>query len=129
MTERLDVVSVRFDYMDRTDAKMRPAVVLSSWQFNQSRGYFVLTPLTGSAGNFENDDAVEIQDIDLAGLNRRSYSCDVLANANNRDLRPIVGNLAGRRFMQMIFNAEVVARDVGYRWPPHTGNTATGCRS
>ena len=91
-----DVVSVRFDFMDRTGAKIRPAVVLSSRQFNQSRGYFVFTPLTGSAGSFEDDDAAEIQDIDQAGLNRRSYSHGILATANNREIRRIVGNLSGR---------------------------------
>ena len=91
-----DVVSVRFDFMDRTGAKIRPAVVLSSRQFNQSRGYIVFTPLTGSVGSFEDDDAVEIQDIDQAGLNRRSYSHGILATANNRDIRRIVGNLSGR---------------------------------
>ena len=91
-----DVISVRFDFMDRTGAKIRPGVVLSSRQFNQSRGYFVFTPLTGSGGSFEDDDAAEIQDIDQAGLNRRSYSHGILATANNRDIRRIVGNLSGR---------------------------------
>ena len=91
-----DVVSVRFDFMDRTGAKIRPAVVLSSRQFNQSRGYFVFTPLAGSARSFEDDDAAEIQDIDQAGLNRRSYSHRILATANNRDIIGIIGNLSGR---------------------------------
>ena len=91
-----DVVSVRFDFMDRTGAKIRPSVVLSLRQFNQSRGYFVFTPLTGPGGSFEDDDAAEIQDIDQAGLNRRSYSHGILATANNRDTRRIVRNLSGR---------------------------------
>lgn len=123
-----DAASVRFDFMDRTGARIRPAVVLSSHQFNQSRGYFVFTLLTGPAGSFE-DYAVEIQDIDLSGLIRRSYPHGILETANNRNLRRIVGNLSERRCMQMIFNAEVVARGAGCRWPPRTANTATGCRS
>ena len=90
-----DVISVRFDFMDRTGAKIRPGVVLASRQFNQSRGYFVFTQLTGSGGSFD-DDVAEIQDIDQAGLNRRSYSHGILATANNRDIRRIVGNLSGR---------------------------------
>ena len=91
-----DVVSVRFDFLDRTGAKLRPAVVLSSRRFNQSRGYFVFTPLTGSAGGFDDSAVVEIQDINQAGLNRRSYSHGILATANNRDIRRIIGSLSGR---------------------------------
>ena len=91
-----DVVSVRFDFMDRTGAKIRPAVVLSSHQFNRSRRYFVFTPLTGSAGSFEDNAVAEIQDINQAGLNRRSYSHGILATANSRDIRRIIGNLSGR---------------------------------
>ena len=72
---------------------------------------------------------MEIQDIDLAGSNRRPYFHGILAIADSRGLRRIVGNLSGGRCMQMIFNAEVVARGAGYRSPPRTANTATGYRS
>ena len=124
-----DVILVRFDFMDRTDSRIRPSGVLSSRQFNQSRGYFVFTQPTGSAGSYEDDDSVETRDVDLAGPNRRSYSQGILATANNRDLRCIVGNLSGGICMQMTFSTEVVARGVGCRWPPYKANTATDCRS
>ena len=91
-----DVVSVRFDFLDRTGAKLRPAVVLSQYQFNRSRGYFIFTPLTGSSGSFTDESLAEIQDIDQAGLNRRSYSHGILATANNRDIRRVIGNLSAR---------------------------------
>ena len=56
----------------------------------------MFTPLTGSAGGFDDSAAAEIQDINQAGLSRRSYSHGILATANNQDIRRIIGNLSGR---------------------------------
>ena len=91
-----DVVSIRFDFLDRTGAKVRPTVALFSRNFNLSRGYFVFTPLTGSTGGFTDDSLAEIRDIDQAGLNRRTYSHGILATASNNDIHRTIGNLSGR---------------------------------
>ena len=91
-----DVVTIEVDFLDGTGAKRRPAVVLSTRQFNQSRGYFVFTPLTGSAGSFNDSSRVEVMDIGAAGLNGRSFTHGILATANNRDIRRIIGRLSNR---------------------------------
>ena len=96
-----DVVSIPFSFMDRTGAKTRPAVVLSTYQFNQSRGYFVFTPLTGSFGGFLDSGRVEISDIDQAGLNRRTYSHGVLATTSNTDIQRVLGRLSGRDYARI----------------------------
>ena len=87
--------------MDQAGAKIRPAVVLSAYQFNQSRGYFIFTPLTGSPGGFLDSSLAEITDIGLAGLNRRTYSHGVLRTARNVDIRRIIGRLSGRDYAQI----------------------------
>ena len=104
-----DVVSIRVHFMDQAGAKTRPAVALSNFRFNESRGYFIFTPLTGSPGSFSDENVVEITDIGLAGLNRRTYSHGVLRTARNVDIGRIVGRLSGRdyaRIRQLI--AEII---------------------
>lgn len=91
-----DVVTIQVDFLDGTGAKTRPAVVLSTRQFNQSRGYFVFTPLTGSVGSFRDSSRVEVMDISTAGLNGRSYTHGIVATANNRDVRRVIGQLSNR---------------------------------
>ena len=96
-----DVVSIAFDFLDRTGMKIRPAVVLSSSRFNQSRGYFIFTPLTGSPGGFSDDAVAEINDIGPAGLNRRTYSHGILYTANLEDARRVIGQLSGRDYARL----------------------------
>lgn len=91
-----DVVILRVDFMDGTGDKIRPAVVLSPYDFNQSRDYFIFTPLTGSAGSFRDPARLEIMDIRAAGLNGRSFTHGVIATANNRQIRRTVGRLSSR---------------------------------
>ena len=96
-----DVVSIRVDFIDQIGSRIRPAVVLSNYGFNQSRGYFVFTPLTGSFGGFLDSGRVEIADIDQAGLNRRTYSHGILRTAPNADIRRILGRLSGRDYARI----------------------------
>jgi mRNA-degrading endonuclease toxin of MazEF toxin-antitoxin module len=87
-----DVVTLSFNYLDGTGSKIRPAVALSRWDYNESRRYFVFTPITGSPGHGE--DVVEIRDLPQAGLNRRSYSHGMLFSAVTRDIIRIAGHLS-----------------------------------
>ena len=91
-----DVVTIQVDFLDGTGNKTRPAVVLSPYRFNQARGYFLFTPLTGSAGSFSDSSRFEIMDISAAGLNLRSFTHGILTTANNRDMRRIIGRLSNR---------------------------------
>ena len=91
-----DVVTLQIDFMDGTGAKARPAVVLSTRQFNQARSYFVYTPLTGSAGSFTDSARSEVRDIGAAGLNGGSFSHGIVATATNRDIRRIIGRLSNQ---------------------------------
>lgn len=104
-----DVVSIRVRFMDQAGAKTRPAVVLSNFRFNESRGYFVFTPLTGSPGSFSDESVAEIADIGFAGLNRPTFSHGILRTARNVDIQRILGRLSGRddaRIRQLV--AEII---------------------
>lgn len=91
-----DVVVLPFSFLDRTGSKIRPAIALTSRDFNVSRGFFVFTPLTGSPGHL--DDVIEISDLGSAGLTMRSYSQGMLFSANNTDVIRIAGRLSDRDF-------------------------------
>ena len=91
-----DVVMLQVGFLDRTGAKTRPALVLSPYRFNQARGYFIFTSLTGSAGSFSEVPPAEVMDISEAGLNRRSYIHGILETANNYEIRRIIGRLSTR---------------------------------
>jgi mRNA interferase MazF len=89
-----DVVTVTFMFLDRTGTKLRPAVVLSHKSYNEYWRRFIFAPITGSAGSMEG--SIEIQDIAVAGLNRRSYCQGILATAENKDIQRIIGQLSPR---------------------------------
>ena len=89
-----DVVVLPFRFLDGTGSKTRPAIALTSYSFNESRGYFVFTPTTGSPGHW--DDVVEIRDLGLAGLNTRSYVHGMIFTANNADVLRIAGRLSSQ---------------------------------
>ena len=101
-----DVVTLPFEFLDRTGSKIRPVIALTNRLFNESRGYFVFTPLTGSPGHW--DDVVEIRDLGSAGLNTRSYSHGVMFSANNADIVRIRGNLSSQDFT----NVRQLIRDI-----------------
>lgn len=86
-----DVVILEFDFLDGTGSKVRPAVVLSYHGYNAAHGWFVFAPLTGSAGSV--GASVEIGDLGIAGLNRRSYLNGMLFTAVNAAAKRTVGRL------------------------------------
>ena len=87
-----DIVSLTFDYLDRSGKKVRPAAVLSTRTFNANMGVFVFAPITGSAGSV--DGYLEIQDLHSAGLNRRSYVAGYLFAAENSNIVRRSGSLS-----------------------------------
>ena len=68
---RLDVVKIPFPFTDKHSSKVRPALVLSSDEFNQSVGKTVFAMITSSTKtNWLHDTAVT--DLSTAGLTVKS---------------------------------------------------------
>ena len=90
--EKGSVVVVPFPFVDRRGAKRRPAVVLSSRQFNRA-GHTILSMITTSAHRSWPGDSV-IRDLNSAGLR---VSCIVrlkLFTLDNRLLLERLGELS-----------------------------------
>ena len=87
-----DVVAVPFPFTDRQAFKRRPALVLSSSQFNNSHDQSVLVMITSTTGNWPSD--VTLEDWRKAGL---SFSCKVrfkLFTLDNSLIIKKIGNLS-----------------------------------
>ena len=65
--DALDVVVIPFPFTDRADAKRRPALVVSSRQFNRGHQHAVLAMITTAAGTDWPSD-VPLRDWSKAGL-------------------------------------------------------------
>ena len=65
--ESLDVVVVPFPFTDRWAAKRRPALIVSSANFNRNHEQSILSMITSAGSNWPSD--VAIQDWREAGLN------------------------------------------------------------
>ena len=65
--ESLDVVVVPFPFSDRWAAKRRPALIVSSGDFNRTHEQSILSMITSAKSNWPSD--VAIQDWREAGLN------------------------------------------------------------
>lgn len=63
--QRGDVVLVRFPFTDLTTEKVRPAVVVSSSEFNKYSKDLVLIKITSQNSNFENDDELILTEEDI----------------------------------------------------------------
>ena len=88
-----DVVILPFVFLDGQGVKRRPAVVLSSQSYNQSRDTFIFSPITGSSGSSGDSYVVEITDLGHAGLSKRSYCHGIIFAAKNGDIVRIAGYL------------------------------------
>ena len=64
--DALDVVVVPFPFTDRSAAKRRPALIVSSRSFNDAHGQAVLAMITSAAGDWPSD--VAVRDWREAGL-------------------------------------------------------------
>ena len=56
--DALDVVVVPFPFTDRSAAKRRPALIVSSARFNQAHGQAILAMITSAAGDWPSDVAL-----------------------------------------------------------------------
>lgn len=65
--ERFDVVKVPFPFTDKQSTKVRPALVLSNAEFNQSVGKTIFAMITSSTRVNWLHDAV-VTDLSMAGL-------------------------------------------------------------
>jgi mRNA interferase MazF len=101
-----DVVLVNFDFLDHTGSKLRPAVVLSQRTYNEQWLRFIFTPVTSSAGSVHG--AIQIQDLPEAGLDYRSYCQGIIATADNREIKRIIGQLSARD----MHNLRTLMRDI-----------------
>ena len=66
-SEPFDVVVVPFPFTDRRAAKRRPALVISSTDFNEAHEQSILAMITSAAGEWPSD--VALRDWRRAGLN------------------------------------------------------------
>ena len=89
-----DVVLIRVDFLDGSGAKIRPAVVVSSFDYNGSWRQFVYVPVTGSVGPVGG--AIEIEDLAPAGLNRRSFCHGTMLSAEVDNVVRRLGSLSAR---------------------------------
>ena len=56
--DALDVVVVPFPFTDRSAAKRRPALIVSSARFNQAHGQAILAMITSTVGEWPSDVAL-----------------------------------------------------------------------
>jgi mRNA interferase MazF len=90
---QFDVVVVPFPFSDRTGAKARPALVLSSENFNAADGHTILAMITRAVAMSWTSD-VPIKDLATAGLNAPSVVRFKLFTLDNDLIRRRIGTLA-----------------------------------
>lgn len=91
--EPWDVAVVPFPFSERPGAKRRPALVLSSIEFNRGAGHSVLAMIT-TRREAEWPGDVAIQHLDASGLPRRCIVRMKLFTLDNRLLLRRAGRLA-----------------------------------
>ena len=89
-----DVAVVPFPFSERPGAKRRPALVLSSADFNRRAGHTVLAMIT-TRSDPEWPGDVEIHDLDASGLPRRCIVRLKLFTIDNRLVLRRAGRLVG----------------------------------
>lgn len=89
-----DVALIPFEFLDRTGTKIRPGVVISNRVYSDRWLRFVFMPISNSPGPVEG--AIEIQDLGVAGLNRRSYCQGIIWTSDIDDIDRIIGRLSSR---------------------------------
>ena len=87
-----DVVLVRFPFTDQLGAKRRPAVVVSSAHYQQSRPDVILAAVTGNVSAAAEDLGCPVIEWERAGLYKESAMKPVFFTAD----RAIVTRVLGR---------------------------------
>jgi len=88
-----DVVLVPFPFTDQTGTKQRPAVVVSSSQYNQSRPDLILMAITSRVRKSLLFGEVEISQWQSAGLLKPSVIKPVFTTIKNSLIKRLLGNL------------------------------------
>lgn len=86
-----DIVVVPFPFVDNAKVKPRPALVLSSKDFNEVHNHSIMAMITTSAVKWKTD--ILIDDIKLAGLPVKSFIRMKLFTLDNRLIKKTIGSL------------------------------------
>lgn len=91
--KRGDVVIVSFPYTDRSGFKKRPAVIVSSDNFNRSRQDSILAPISGRLNNMMAEDC-KLNDWSAAGLLKPSIVKAILLTVHQDVIKSRLGQLS-----------------------------------
>ena len=95
------VVSVPFLFTDHQATKNRPAVVVSSRRYNQSRQELILAGLTSNVAAMRFFGSSQIIDWQSCGLRAPSVVSGILQTVRRQNVRRQVGLLSGRDIAAM----------------------------
>ncbi|HMG74899.1 MAG TPA: type II toxin-antitoxin system PemK/MazF family toxin [Pyrinomonadaceae bacterium] len=102
-----DVVLVPFPFTDQTASKKRPAVAVSSDEYNKVRPDVILMPVTGHLSGYPRIGEVVVSDWKEAGLLKASTIKPILATIEKSLIIRPLGHL-NHRDMTVLKNALVV---------------------
>jgi mRNA interferase MazF len=88
-----DVVLVPFPFTDQTAAKKRPAVVISSAEYNQARPDVILMAITGHLSAYPRIGEVVVSDWEKAGLIKASTIKPILTTVERTLIIRTLGDL------------------------------------
>jgi mRNA-degrading endonuclease toxin of MazEF toxin-antitoxin module len=91
-----DVVLVPFPFTDQTEAKKRPAVIVSSDEYHQSRPHVILIAITGHLSGYPRIGEVLVLDWKEAGLIKTSTIKPILTTVEKNLIVRRLGQLRPR---------------------------------
>lgn len=91
--KQFDIVTVPFPFVDSSDAKKRPAIILSSDGFNQESEHSIMAMIT-SARNSPCPKDVAITNLSIAGLPKASIIRMKLFTLDHRLILSSIGTLS-----------------------------------
>jgi len=103
---RGDIVLVPFDFTDRSGAKWRPAVVVSSERYNQQTPDLIIASVTGNLGAIAHPGDYQITNWQAAGL--------LIPSLAQTKLATIEASIAGRK-LGSLTDADLEGLDRGLR--------------
>lgn len=87
-----DIVIVPFPFVDSDETKIRPAIVISSEDFNAAHNTVLMMITSASHSSWPHD--TEIVDLQAAGLSKKSIIRCKLFTIDNRLIKKVIGRLA-----------------------------------
>ena len=95
-----NIVVVPFPFVDNANIKPRPALIVSSKNFNEAHDHSVMAMVTtGISTKWESD--IEIIDLKLAGLPVKSFVRLKMFTLDNRLIKKIIGQLDAKSFTDL----------------------------